>query len=343
MNDVAIVILNFNGEGYLKKFLPILINFTPSECQIIVADNNSSDNSISLISSDFPSIKIISLTKNYGYAEGYNQAFKQINAKYYVLINSDVEVTKNWLPPLLNQLKKQNIAACQPKILSYHNKTQFEYAGAAGGFIDKLGYPFCRGRIINNIEEDKGQYDDCVKIFWATGACLAISSNVFHEVGGFDGDFFAHMEEIDLCWRIQLAGFDIVYTSESIVYHIGGGTLSKSNSFKTYLNFRNGLSMIFKNLPTNKFYWRILQRLFFDGIASLGYLAKGQFNDFWAVVKAHFVFYWQLKSLRRKRKFVKSISKTNIQLLNMVEKSLLFEYFKNSSLKFSDLNFTPKK
>ncbi|MES2795953.1 MAG: glycosyltransferase family 2 protein [Bacteroidota bacterium] len=337
MQNVAVVILNFNGKDFLNEFLPIVIQNTPHTARIIVADNHSMDGSILYLQENFPTVQIISLPANYGFAKGYNKALSQIEAEYFILLNSDVEVTPNWLEPLIDQLANPNVAACQPKILSYHRKEYFEYAGAAGGFIDSFGYPICRGRVISNLEKDDGQYDDHSKIFWASGACMAIKSKLFHKVRGFDDDFFAHMEEIDLCWRLQLAGHEIVYTSESVVYHIGGGTLSATNPFKTYLNFRNGLAMVFKNLPQENFIPKIFFRLVLDGIAGLGYLAKGQFGNFLAVIKAHFSFYGQLKSLIQKRNQVKKITINKSNLATIIPKSLIWEYLKKSSLKFSDL------
>ena len=338
MKETAIVILNYNGLKFLADFLPILIKNTPDSAEIIVADNASTDNSVKLLEEKFPEIGLIVLPKNYGYAEGYNQALKQINCKYYVLLNSDVEVSANWLPPLIKLLEvNPDIAASQPKILSYNEKNNFEYAGAAGGYIDYFGYPFCRGRIISNIEQDLGQYDDTKKIFWASGACLAIKSEAFHKIGGFDGDFFAHMEEIDLCWRLQLAGYEIQYTSLSTVYHVGGGTLHKSNPFKTYLNFRNGLWMIFKNMPSKYFYLRIFCRMVMDGIAALSFLAKGQFKDFKAVFKAHISFYANIPQLLKKRAEIKKLPNSQTILPSIYKLSIIWEVLKRKKIKFSDL------
>ncbi|MDF1675256.1 MAG: glycosyltransferase family 2 protein, partial [Vicingaceae bacterium] len=243
LNSVAVVILNWNGKHFLEKFLPSLIEHT-SFAELIVADNCSTDDSLSFLKENFPQIRIITLAENYGFAKGYNEALKQVNSDVYVLLNSDVEVTENWLQPCLEILKKDNdMAACQPKIKAFHQKTYFEYAGAAGGFIDKYGYPFCRGRIFETLEEDNNQYDEEIEIFWATGACLVIRADIYHELNGLDSFFFAHMEEIDLCWRIQNRGKKIKYVPQSTVFHVGGGTLHKSKPQKTFLNFRNNLIM----------------------------------------------------------------------------------------------------
>lgn len=248
MKKTAVVILNWNGRKFLKKFLPDVIKFSKKDAEVIVADNASTDDSVAVLKADFPEIRIIENKSNGGFAKGYNQALKLIDAEYYILLNSDIEVTENWINPVIELMESdKNIAACQPKIRSYHEKEKFEYAGAAGGFIDKFGYPFCRGRIFQSLEEDKGQYDDTVEIFWATGAALFIRAELYHKLGGMDDDFFAHMEEIDLCWRLKNEGYKIMYCPKSTVYHVGGGTLPTSSSWKTYLNFRNNFFLIYKN------------------------------------------------------------------------------------------------
>ena len=250
---VSIVILNWNGEKFLKKFLPILINNTKTDdIEIVVADNGSTDNSIELLKSTFTQVRTIILDKNYGFAGGYNKELTQIDSEYFVLLNSDIEVTEHWLDNLLNYMVlHKEVAACQPKILSQVNRSYFEHAGASGGFIDKYGFPFCRGRIFGKVEQDTGQYDNTIDVFWATGACLMIRSEVFKKVGGLDDEFFAHMEEIDLCWRLKNRAYRIVCVPESTVYHVGGGTLHTEHPYKTYLNFRNNLLMLYKNLPHN--------------------------------------------------------------------------------------------
>ena len=249
---ISIVLLNWNGKKLLQKFLPTLIKNSKG-IDIYVVDNNSNDDSIRYLQENFNSVKIIHHKQNLGYAKGYNDAIKNINTKYLVLINSDIETTKNWYQPIIDLMEKQiKIAACQPKVLDYNNKNYFEYAGASGGFIDLFGYPFCRGRIFNFLESDKSQYEDDKEVFWATGACLFIKKSSFDEVNGFDEDYFAHQEEIDLCWRLKNKGYKIMVCPKSVVYHVGGGTLEKSSSFKTYLNFRNNLLTLYKNLTRNR-------------------------------------------------------------------------------------------
>lgn len=303
---VAIVILNWNGRGFLQKFLPSVITYNSSYSEIIVADNASSDDSIDFLRKEYPQVRIILNPENGGFAKGYNDALKQVNAEYYVLLNSDVEVTAGWIDAVVTLMDgDKNIAACQPKIKAYDNKELFEYAGAAGGFIDKYGYPFCRGRILDEIEADKGQYNDVREIFWATGACMFIRSECFHKVNGFDEDFFAHMEEIDLCWRLKNLGYKIFYCPDSVVYHVGGGTLSKTNPRKTYLNFRNNLQLICKNHPPEYFMFKLLWRMVLDGIAGLKFLASGQFSHFKAILKAHYSFYRSFSKTMEKRKALK--------------------------------------
>lgn len=290
---VAVVILNWNGEAMLRRFLPTVVRYSCDEAEIWVADNASDDASVQLLREHFPSVKLIQLDKNYGFAEGYNRALAQIEAEYYVLLNSDVEVTHHWLTPLVEYMDAYpDVAACQPKLLSEANRDYFEYAGASGGFIDRYGYPFCRGRIFNTVEEDNGQYDYIIDILWATGACMLIRSADYREVHGLDGRFFAHNEEIDLCWRLRQRGRRIVCIPESEVYHVGGGTLPKSNPMKTFLNFRNNLTMLYKNLPDGELKGVMHVRRVLDYVAALKMLvADRSWADFKAVVKARRAFY----------------------------------------------------
>ncbi|MFC2739670.1 MAG: glycosyltransferase family 2 protein [Prevotella sp.] len=290
---VAVVILNWNGEAMLRRFLPTVVRYSCDEAEIWVADNASDDASVQLLREHFPSVRLIQLDKNYGFAEGYNRALAQIEAEYYVLLNSDVEVTHHWLTPLVEYMEAYpDVAACQPKLLSEANRDYFEYAGASGGFIDRYGYPFCRGRIFNTVEEDNGQYDYIIDILWATGACMLIRSADYREVHGLDGRFFAHNEEIDLCWRLRQRGRRIVCIPESEVYHVGGGTLPKSNPMKTFLNFRNNLTMLYKNLPDGELKGVMRVRRVLDYVAALKMLvADRSWADFKAVVKARRAFY----------------------------------------------------
>ncbi len=290
---IAIVILNWNGKSWLEKFLPnVLANSQSAEVYVI--DNASTDDSVAYISTHFPSVKIVINQQNHGFAGGYNEGLKQIHADIYCLLNSDVEVTLGWLDPISALFEKnQDIAAIQPKVLDYNRKNFFEFAGAGGGLIDNLGYPYCRGRIFENVEEDKGQYNDETEIFWASGCCLFIRSEDFWIQNGFDARFFAHQEEIDLCWRLKNSGRKIYYTGKSTIYHVGGGTLQKQNPRKTYLNIRNNLSMMLKNLPSDKLYL-IFIRLCLDGVAGIYFMFRHGFSHTWAVIRAHFGFYAQL-------------------------------------------------
>jgi len=334
---VAVVILNWNGKKFLEKFLPSLLANSSDQAEIIVADNASSDDSVEYLKSNFRDIRIIQHNKNFGFAKGYNLALTQVEADYYVLLNSDIEVTPNWIQPVIELMESDSsIAACQPKIRSYSEPQKFEYAGAAGGFIDKYGYPFCRGRMFLSIEEDDGQYDDTIEIFWATGACMFVRAGLFHQFGGLDEDFFAHMEEIDFCWRLKNEGYKIMYCPSSVVYHIGGGTLPKISWRKTYLNFRNNCILLYKNLPDNLLLEVFAKRLFLDGIAAMKFLITAGFKDFFAVSKAHFSFYGSLGKTREKRKKLKQG-----QVNNIYQKNIVFDYYLRGKKKFSDLD--PKK
>ncbi|MGO4821638.1 MULTISPECIES: glycosyltransferase family 2 protein [unclassified Flavobacterium] len=301
MKKIAVVILNWNGVQLLEQFLPTIIQFSP-EASIYVADNASTDDSVAFVRTNFPSVQIVINKSNYGFAQGYNEALQHIDAEIYALVNSDIEVTENWLQPILKAfVEESNTAIVQPKILDYKKKSHFEYAGAAGGFIDQYGYPYCRGRIFDTVEEDLGQYDDNCELFWASGACFFIRSTVYHELGGFDASFFAHQEEIDLCWRAINRGHTIQYISKSVVYHVGGATLQQGNPTKTYLNFRNSLLMLSKNLPKEKLYIILFSRMILDGIAGLQFILKGKFSHFVAIIKAHFSFYSLFSNTYKKR------------------------------------------
>lgn len=304
MTEVAVVILNYNGKKFLRQFLPSVIEHSGS-AEIIVADNGSTDGSIDFLRSEFPAIRIIHSEKNLGFCGGYNFALKQVNASYYVLLNSDVEVTRGWIEPMISLFKSDlTIGAIQPKILAFNRKDEFEYAGAAGGLIDGLGYPFCRGRIFNKLEKDIGQYNDVEAVFWATGACHFVRASLYHEVGGLDEDYFAHMEEIDFCWRLKRAGYTIYYNGNSTVFHVGGGTLSSNSPRKTYLNFRNGLSLIFKHLPYYQLVWKFPLRLLLDWAAAIKFLAQPSYQDALAVWKAHASFFSGFSNELNKRKLL---------------------------------------
>jgi hypothetical protein len=333
--SVAVVILNWNGKNYLHRFLPFLCASTYTNLQIVVADNDSTDDSISFLQKEYPEVTIIKNKTNEGFAQGYNTALKQVEATYYVLLNSDVEVTQGFIEPIIELMEKDaKIGACQPKILDWNNKTHFEYAGASGGWIDSLGYPFCRGRFFENLEEDKGQYNNPELIFWASGASLFVRSNIFHQLGGFDEYFFAHMEEIDLCWRIQLAGYKVFICPNSIVYHVGGGTLPKGNQRKVYLNFRNNLIMLYKNLPLGQLVWKLPLRFILDGISAWKNVFSGQLPYFKAVVQAHFAFiYWIFN--HKKQKTNKSHSK--IKLSGWYKGSIVWDHFIMGKKSFKEI------
>lgn len=291
--SVAIVILNWNGKHHLEKFLPSVLATTYANYYVIVADNGSNDDSISYLKENYPQIDIIILEKNYGFARGYNDALQQVGADYYMLLNSDVEVQRNWLQPMVEVLEKEpNAVACQPKILAFKNRNLFEYAGGAGGWLDLYGYPFARGRIFDICEEDKGQFDKTEEVFWASGAAMLIKSEVYHQLKGFDEYFFAHQEEIDLCWRIHLAGYKIFCCPQSVIYHVGGGTLPRGNSKKTFLNFRNNQILLAKNLPWSEKWWKIPFRLWLDQVSAVKGLLAGDAGYFVAIFKAHLAFFF---------------------------------------------------
>lgn len=326
--SVAIVILNWNGEKFLQQFLPILIkNTILPDVEIIVADNDSTDVSLAIMRDKFPTIKTIVLDKNYGFAGGYNKALAQIEADYYVLLNSDVEVTEHWLESLIDYMNNnENVAACQPKILSYSKHTHFEHAGASGGFIDRFGFPFCRGRVFGVVEEDKGQYDSITDVFWATGACLLIRANVYWKVGGLDDDFFAHMEEIDLCWRLKSRGYRVICVPESKVYHIGGGTLNVENPRKTYLNFRNNLLLLYKNLPSNLLKRTMFYRFFFDYSAAFQLFITGKPSNARSVFKARADYKRMLPNFVEKRN-ENILYSTCFNQPEIIQKSIVLEYY----------------
>lgn len=340
MDTLAIVILNYNGQPFLAKFLPSVLANADGH-PVYVADSASTDESVAFVKSTFPTVRVIELSRNEGYAGGYNLALERIRAQYggatyYVLPNSDIEATPGWLSPMLKLLESNPvIAACQPKIRSYSQPDLFEHAGAAGGFVDWLGYVFCRGRVFATFEKDTGQYDTNKRVFWATGACLFVRAEVFHRVGDFDASFFAHMEEIDWCWRVQRQGYEVWACGESTVYHVGGGTLHKSNPHKTYLNYRNSLYMLYKNWPADGCLWpKILFRLVLDGISSLLFMREGKWSDVWAILRAHFAFYGRLPILYRQRKQLRNQQTTEVKLY---PKSVVWQYFAEGKKTFEGM------
>ncbi len=328
---VALAILNWNGAELLQRFLPDILQFS-KDAEVYVIDNASSDNSISILMEQFPKVGIVQNKKNLGFAGGYNMGLQSIEADVYCLLNSDVRVTENWLEPILELLKKDRSAAIlQPKILDLNKPDYFEYAGAGGGFIDKLGYPFCRGRIFQALEKDEGQYNDIAEIFWATGACMFIRSEVFKKLDGFDEDYFAHQEEVDLCWRAKNAGHAVYYVGESTVYHMGGFTLQNSNPYKTFLNFRNSLYTIIKNLPTKSAWPILFSRLILDGVAAIRFALQLRGKHAWAIFRAHFSFYGNFRTIYRKRE------KTNFLQKYYPVKSIVWSHFVHQENNFNNL------
>lgn len=334
---VAAVIIHWNRCKLLEQFLPFLMASTYTNLEVYVADNASTDDTIPFLEDHYPSIKIIRLDKNYGYAGGYNEALKQVKADYYVLINNDIEVTPGWIEPVIAEMQKNSrIAACQPKLLQYHHKDKFEYAGAAGGMMDSLGYVFCRGRIFEVDEVDKHQYQNTTEIFWASGACFFIKADAFHEVDGFDKHFFAHMEEVDMCWRLQQRGYRILAVPASVVYHVGGGTLSKQSPQKTYLNFKNSLCMLFKNLPATKLIWLIPLRSCLDLLSSGFFLMNGLPRHSWAIHRAHADFFFNMGHwLKQRRVAQKQV--TSHELHGLYKGSVVFQHFVKNIKYYSEL------
>lgn len=336
LNNVSVVILNYNGQKLMQQYLPTVIA-NSGKAEIVVADNGSTDNSVEWLKTTYPNLRLLTFDKNYGFAEGYNQALKQVNNKYYVLLNSDVRTPENWLQPLFDYMEQHaECAACQPKIRSEREPEKFEYAGAAGGFMDIYGYPLCRGRIMNYVETDNNQYDTIAEIFWATGACLFIRSKAYWEAGGLDGRFFAHQEEIDLCWRLKARGASIVCVPESIVYHVGGGSLGYESPFKTKLNFRNNALLLYKNLSYDRYWWTYLFRLLLDWVAALQMLLQRKPQNAWAVIEAQINFIKMHKDFKNDRKHNLSLTKHKKPsgLLNLW---LIWQVYINKKQKYSNL------
>ena len=337
MVKTAVVILNWNGEKMLRKFLPTVLQHTPAEAEVWVADNASTDASMALLEKKFPKVKTLLLDKNFGFAEGYNRALKEIEAEYYVLLNSDIEITGTWLEPLVSFMDNHpEAAACQPKLLSQREKSQFEYAGASGGFIDRYGYPFCRGRIMSSVEADHSQYDTPLEIHWATGACMLVRAHDYWEAGGLDGRFFAHNEEIDLCWRLRIRGKKIYCLPASSVYHVGGGTLPKNNPWKTYLNFRNNLTMLYKNLPAEELKPVMRVRWWLDRVAALQALLTGRWGDCKAIIGGRNAYRkWQSDFAADRDKIQQSRQTAGAGKLAPL--FLLWQYYAKGKKKYSEL------
>jgi GT2 family glycosyltransferase len=332
---IAIVILNWNGRAHLERFLPSVVASSYAGKQVIVADNASTDDSVRWLREAYPQIRLIQLDRNYGFAGGYNAALQQVESDYYVLLNSDVEVEPDWIEPIIALMENDpSIGVCQPKIRMWANRELFEYAGAAGGWIDHLGYPFAKGRVFDSCEKDEGQYDETEPVFWASGAAMFVRADLYHRLGGLDSYFFAHQEEIDFCWRSQLAGYQVYTCPQSCVYHVGGGTLPKGNERKVFLNFRNNLIMLAKNLPGGQIAWKIPLRLVMDGLSAWKFLFSGQASYFWPVVKAHFGFYRWLLADRKKSIFPPS---RQGKLSGWYPHSVAWQYFISGRKTFSEI------
>lgn len=341
---VAVAILSWNGRKFLEQFLPSVVATTYAHATHYVIDNASTDDTAVWLAEHYPQVKLVALPTNLGFAGGYNEGLKQIQADYYVLLNQDVEVTPGWLEPMVELMEQHPEAgACQPKLRAYHQKDYFEYAGAAGGFMDYLGYTFCRGRLFDVVEKDEGQYDTVIPIFWASGAAMFVRAKLYHQLGGLDADFFAHMEEIDLCWRMKNAGYSLLYTPHSLVYHVGGGSLPQGNPRKTFLNFRNNLWMMYKNLPEASFKRTLALRLMLDVIAAYRSLLTGKVGDYKAIAKAHMEFFNTLSIIRKKRVATQALSAgKTANTEGLYNKSILWQFFAKGKQKFSELGFGPQ-
>ncbi len=340
MLKAAVVILNWNGKKFLEEYLEgVVQNTVTPGIEVIVADNGSTDTSVAYLKSNFPSVKLLEFDKNYGFAGGYNRALASLEAEYFVLLNSDVRVTSGWITPLLTAMEKDNlVASCMPKIRAVEPDGYFEYAGAAGGYIDATGYPFCRGRIFDSLETDYGQYNTVAEVFWTTGACMMVRGPLYKILGGLDPFFFAHFEEIDLCWRLKNRGYKLLCVPDSTVYHVGGGTLPSSNPWKTYLNFRNSLFMLYKNLPADKLAGTLFRRLIFDGLSALRFLLSGKFRDIWSILSAHASFYRHFKKYKSFRQQEKRFITREIHN-EIYPNSIVLDYFLRKKYTFLSLKW----
>lgn len=338
-NGVTVVILNWNGKKWLSTFLPSVVKTTYQPCKILLVDNGSSDDSVAFVKENYPSIHLLELKENYGFAEGNNRALPVIDTPYFALLNSDVEVSPGWLEPLVETMdKRPELASVQPKILAWNQKDHFEYAGASGGFIDSWGYPFCRGRLFDTLEKDEGQYNQSLDVFWATGACCLVRKSVVDKIGLFDPDFFAHMEEIDFCWRAQNHGYRIACEPQSEVFHVGGGTLPQGNPRKTFLNARNNLWMLYKNLPQKVLGRRIAIRMMLDGVWGIKSLLSGEPTTTWAIIRGHMAFWKSISQMKQKRKAVLPENLATVPQSGYFDKSIVWHYFIRRTKFFSDLN-----
>ncbi len=341
--DTAVVILSYNGRKWHELFLPLIVSEAEGMYDVVVADNASTDDTLQYVKDAFPGVHTLHIPVNYGFANGYYEALNQIQAKYYVLLSADFEVTHNWFPPLLHAMQRyEGLAACQPKIRYWKERSYFEYAGAGGGFMDNLGYLFCRGRIFDKLEQDNGQYDDDIETFWATGGCLMVRSDLYHKVGGLDPHLYAHMEEVDLCWRLKNAGYKIGYIGGSTVYHVGGSVISYGSPQKLYYNFRNSLILLLKNERGSKLLWLFPLRLILDGIAGLQMLAGGKFKEMFTIIRAHFHFYGSFGKWWKKRKQAqKHVTLRNKE--GLYKGSIVWDYFALKKRTFDKVNFTPRR
>ncbi|MEI8279891.1 MAG: glycosyltransferase family 2 protein [Bacteroidota bacterium] len=341
--DTAVVILSYNGRKWHELFLPLIVQEAGSGYDVVVVDNASTDDTLQYIQKNFPTVKTLQIAVNRGFANGYYEALKQISAQYYVLLSADFEVTHGWFPPLIHaMIHYEGLAACQPKIRYWKEREYFEYAGAAGGFMDKWGYLFCRGRIFNDLEKDTNQYDDDLEVFWASGGCLMVRADLYHEVGGLDADLYAHMEEVDLCWRLKNAGYKIGYIGKSTVYHVGGSVISYGSPQKLYYNFRNNLILLLKNERASKLIWLMPLRLVLDGVAGLQMLLGGKWKQTLTIVKAHFHFYGKLgKWLQHRRDAQKIVTYRNEE--GIYPHSIVWNYFAKGKKTFPKLDWKPRK
>ncbi|HER09839.1 MAG TPA: glycosyltransferase family 2 protein [Bacteroides sp.] len=338
MKRVSIVILNWNGKAFLEQFLPVLIKYSALPgVEIVIADNASTDGSVAFLETSYPGIRLIRLEQNFGFSGGYNRALARLDSKYFLLLNSDIEVTERWLEPLLELMEQDELAAvCTPRIRDYHRRDHFEYAGAAGGYIDRYGYPFCRGRIFDHVEADRGQYDRVAEVFWASGACLLVRAALFREAGGLDERFFAHMEEIDLCWRLQRMGYRVFCEPGSTVYHVGGGTLPRGNPLKTFLNFRNNLLLLYKNLPSRQRRKTIPVRMLLDTLSALRFIWQRSPADFLSVIRAHRA-YRGLRKYYRNNLVANNVNRESVNFAYIYPGSIVVEFFLKGKKRFAQL------